>query len=172
MLAVTKRWRPSSSTGARRALARRSATRRAATSPPTPAIMHGELVAAEAGDHVAGAQHAAQALGDDLEQAVAGAVAERVVDDLEVVEVDEQHRDLERLRRRRSASLQALQEERAVRQAGERVVVGLVVELALDALALGDVEARGETQYGGRAVAVVDERVLPQRPSRRRRRRA
>ena len=59
---------------------------------------HRELVAAEAGDHVAGAQHAAQALGDDLEQAVAGPVAERVVDDLEVVEVDEQDRDLERLR--------------------------------------------------------------------------
>ena len=72
---------------------------------------HGELVAAEAGDHVAGTQHAAQALGDDLEQAVAGPVAERVVDDLEVVEVDEQDRDLERLRVG-DRLLQALQEER------------------------------------------------------------
>ena len=52
-----------------------------------------ELVAAEAGDDVVGAQHAAQPLGHGDEQPVAGAVPERVVDELEVVEVDEQHRD-------------------------------------------------------------------------------
>ena len=45
--------------------ARRSATRRAAVSPPT-GIVDRELVAAEAGDHVAGPQHAAHALRDDL----------------------------------------------------------------------------------------------------------
>ena len=131
---------------------------------------HGELVAAEAGDHVAGAQHAAQPLGDDLEQAVAGAVAERVVDDLEVVEVDEQDRDLERLRRRRSPRCRRCRKKRAVREPGQRVVVRLVVELALDALALGDVEEVADP-VGGRVVAVVDERVLPQAPADRRRRR-
>ena len=92
-LAVTNRWRPSSSTGARSALASRSATRRAADL-AADGDRDRELVAAEARDQVAGAQHAPHALGDDLEQVVAGAVAERVVDHLEVVEVDEQHRDL------------------------------------------------------------------------------
>ena len=38
-------------------------------------------------------RHAAQAPGDPPQQPVAGAVAERVVDELEVVEVDEQQRD-------------------------------------------------------------------------------
>ena len=50
-----------------------------------------ELVAAEAGDRVAGAQRVAQPLGDDDQQLVAGGVPERVVDDLELVEVDEEH---------------------------------------------------------------------------------
>ena len=52
-----------------------------------------ELVAAEARDQVALADRAAQALGDLDQQPVAGLVAEAVVDDLEVVEVEEQHRD-------------------------------------------------------------------------------
>ena len=52
-----------------------------------------ELVAAEAGDHVVGAQLGRQALGDGDQQLVAGAVAERVVDDLEVVDVGEQDRE-------------------------------------------------------------------------------
>ena len=53
---------------------------------------HRELVAAEPGGGVAGAQAAAQAVGHRAEELVAGAVAEAVVDELEVVEVDEGHR--------------------------------------------------------------------------------
>ena len=49
-----------------------------------------ELVAAEAGHEVALADRPGDPLGDRDEQRVAGRVAERVVDDLEVVEVDEQ----------------------------------------------------------------------------------
>ena len=49
-----------------------------------------ELVAAEPGDQVVVADEAADPLGDRDEQRVAGGVAEGVVDDLEVVEVDEQ----------------------------------------------------------------------------------
>ena len=52
-----------------------------------------ELVAAEARDRVAGAQLAVQARADRAQQLVAGVVAERVVDDLQVVEVQEQQRD-------------------------------------------------------------------------------
>ena len=71
-------------------------------------------------------------LGDLHEQFVAGRMAPAVVDDLEAVEVEEEDRVLgavdglagERLRDARG-------EESAVRQPGERVVVGLVAELLL-----------------------------------------
>ena len=53
----------------------------------------GELVAAEARDGVARAHARAQALGDRDQQLVADRVAERVVDGLEVVDVDEQDGD-------------------------------------------------------------------------------
>ena len=53
---------------------------------------HGELVAAEPGHEVAVPDGAGDPLGDRDEQGVAGGVAERVVDDLEVVEVEEQDR--------------------------------------------------------------------------------
>ena len=48
----------------------------------------GEFVAAEAGDQVVAAQGAAQPLGDAADQLVADRVAERVVDVLEMVEID------------------------------------------------------------------------------------
>jgi hypothetical protein len=49
----------------------------------------GELIAAEARGDVLIADAAADPLGDGGEQAVPGRVSERVVDDLEVVEVQE-----------------------------------------------------------------------------------
>ena len=52
-----------------------------------------ELVAAEAGDDVAGAQVGAQARRHRPQQGVAGVVAEAVVDQLEVVEVEEEDPD-------------------------------------------------------------------------------
>ena len=51
----------------------------------------GELVAAEPGEHVGLAHAHPQQRGDAAKQVVAGAVAERVVDVLEVVEVEHQH---------------------------------------------------------------------------------
>ena len=53
---------------------------------------HHELVAAQARDGVLGAHRGAQALGDRAQHRVAGEVAERIVDRLEAVEVDEEHR--------------------------------------------------------------------------------
>ena len=53
---------------------------------------HGELVAAEAGQRVAAAHRVAQPRRDLDEQLVAVVVAERVVDLLEAVEVDQQQR--------------------------------------------------------------------------------
>ena len=92
-----------------------------------------ELVPPEAGYRVSGPRATAQAPGDLDQQLVAGPMAQRVVDVLEVVQVGEEHRNLAgsivgffpppgALERRS----QALQEEGAVGQAGEGVVVGSV----------------------------------------------
>ena len=55
---------------------------------------HGELVAAEAGEQVVAPERGAHAVGHVAEEAVAVGMAERVVDGLEVVEVDQQQRQL------------------------------------------------------------------------------
>ena len=84
---------------------------------------HGEVVAGQAPGGRVGGQHALQARADADEHLVAGAVAEAVVELAEAVEVDEQHggvallaaRAIERL-------LEAVLEQRAVREAGQRVL--------------------------------------------------
>ena len=90
---------------------------------------HDEFVTADSGNRVGLAQRRRQPGGDRSEQAVAGVVAERVVHLLEAVEVDEQRRALgvaaagagEHL-------LDAVENERAVREPGERVVQRLVTD--------------------------------------------
>ena len=74
-----------------------------------------ELVAAEPGEHIALAQRRPQPLGHDLQQLVADLVPEAVVDRLEVVEVDEQHRHLVDLGRRQPI-VQQVHQVRAVGQ--------------------------------------------------------
>ena len=65
---------------------------------------HRELVAALSRRDVAGPDRADESVGDFDQQPVAGAVTQRVVDDLEVVEVEEQEGDLRPASRRRLAS--------------------------------------------------------------------
>ena len=86
---------------------------------------HGELIAAEARDHVDLAHTGGQALCHCAQNLIAGVVAEAVIDVLEAVEVEEQDRQ------HLAAALGALQclvellaEQAAVRQFGEFVVVG------------------------------------------------
>ena len=55
-------------------------------------LEHDEFVAAEASDEILRPQHFAQAVGDRAQQLVAAGMAERVVDLLELVEIDEQQR--------------------------------------------------------------------------------
>ena len=100
-----------------------------------------ELVAAGAGREVRGAQHALEPLGERDEQVVAGRVAERVVDELEPVEVEEQDRDV-RVRPGRAPQrpVERLEQERPVGETGERVVRGVVGQPVLELLAVGDVE--------------------------------
>ena len=106
---------------------------------------HRELVAAEPRDGVPRAQRGLQPARDLDQQVVADEVPERVVDDLEAVEVEEQHRRALASFLRHVAAhgvLEAVQEQHAVRQAGQRVVQRVVLELGLRALALGDVGLR------------------------------
>ena len=79
---------------------------------------HDELVAAEPGDQVTVAARPGQPAGDGAEQLVAGAVPERVVDDLEAVEVQEQQGQLPALHEQ---VLELLGERGPVGQPGERV---------------------------------------------------
>ena len=103
---------------------------------------HRELVAAEAGDGVRRPDGRLQPPGDGDQQPVSHLVAERVVDELEAVEVEEQDRRgggrvgalgaADRL-------VEPVEEQHAVRQAGERVVQRVVLEALLGPLAVGDV---------------------------------
>ena len=118
----------------------------------------GELVAAEARDHVALAQAAAQRVGHLADQRVAGAVPERVVDVLEVVDV-EQHGgaagavalDVVHV------ALELALEGPPVEQAGQRIVVRHEAQLLLVAAALGDVLHLAE-EVQRQAVGVVHQR--------------
>ena len=102
-----------------------------------------ELVAAEARDRVALADVLLDALGDLAEQLVADGVAQRVVDDLEAVEVEEEHGEpLVVAVRLGHGERQAVAEEEPVRQVGQRIVEGEVLDLLLGPLALGDVDRR------------------------------
>ena len=118
-----------------------------------------ELVAADAGRGVAGAQDAGQPAGDRDQQQVPDLVAERVVDRLEAVEVEHEHADgllaapeaTERL-------VEAVAQQHPVRQAGERIVHRLARELVAAALAL---DGEPERAHEARAVeAAADDHVL------------
>ena len=111
-----------------------------------------ELVPAQPRDRVRRAHAAQEPLGHQLQHLVARGVPEPVVDGLEVVEVDEQHRHVRIAAAERV--LGPVVEERAVRQPGQLVVEGAVAELLLEALA-GVVVAHGQHQ-------AADTRVVDQ----------
>jgi hypothetical protein len=104
--------------------------------------VHRELVAAEASDRGVGRDGAAQPLGDNAQQAVAGSVAECVVDLLEPVEVEQQHCRAVRVV---GVLRDAARQVRPVGQPGECVMVRVEGE-ALDHLgaAGGDCEVPGQ----------------------------
>ncbi len=114
-----------------------------------------EFVATQAGYGVNVAYLLFQALGDALEQQVADRVAKAVVDVLEAVEVQEQHCALAvgHLRAGEYA-LQPVFEQGAIGQAGQRVMVGLIVEFGLGVLDAGDV-CKNRHEVGDLAVAVA-----------------
>lgn len=88
-----------------------------------------ELLAAEACHQIVGAQHAFRGLGDGDEDLVAGIMAERVVDALEMVDIE--HDDRERLLlAARASDLGAdyFGQPAAIAEPGERVREGLPLE--------------------------------------------
>ena len=100
-----------------------------------------ELIATETRGRVDGAHGALEAPRDLAQQIIAGPVPERVVDELEAIEVDHQHRELMRLPLGLGDGLgDAVIEQQAVRQPGEDVVRGEVAQLPVGGLeALGAV---------------------------------
>ena len=127
---------------------------------------HHKLVAAQARGHgvtrlharqrVARAQRELQALRDLAQQLVAGAMAQRVVDLLEAVEVHEQHREaVPRVAlRMRNGTRQALHHGLAVGQLRQRVSARGLVQAVLQRTAVGGVDEAGD-HAGQFALGVV-----------------
>src|SRR6266702_3995977 len=117
MLAWTSSSCPSATTGAAKA-----ARIRSAMSTPAPGVcaleQDGELVAAQPGGGVARADAAAEALGHAGQEGVPDHVAERVVDGLEVVEVDQHDHQPARADRGQRAP-DPLAEQRPVGELGQ-----------------------------------------------------
>src|SRR4051794_15594769 len=100
----------------------------------------GELVAAEARDHVARAQPLRDDLADVLEHLIAGVMSKRVIDGLEVVEVEHQHRSpLAIALDPTQLLLQRTLEEPAVVQPGQVIASSEALQLAVEPLSVGDV---------------------------------
>ena len=89
-----------------------------------------ELVAADARQRVVLAKQRRDALRDEAKQRVARAVAQRVVDHLEAVEIEEEHRELVTVAVRvGDRQVEPVQEELPVGQAGERVMIREMLDL-------------------------------------------
>ena len=122
-----------------------------------------EFVAAEAADLAVVAHHRLQPLGDLPEQGVADRMAERVVDVLEAVEIDQEQRAaLLPMGRVAQRLVERLAHHRAVGQAGQRIEPGEPVDLLLGAALLGEVGA--DAAEAEEAAAIVEDRVARQRP--------
>ncbi len=95
-----------------------------------------ELVAAKPRQQVGFAQRAGQRLGHLLQQLVADPVSQRVIDVLEPVEIDVEHADVAAVALGLSDRLrQPLLQQQAVRQPGQRIARGQILQplLRLDA---------------------------------------
>jgi hypothetical protein len=98
-----------------------------------------ELVPADPGDQVARVELLGGPRGDGDEQLVTDRVPEAVVDYLEAVQIEEAQRDLDGRLPGAQRRCQPIQEHRPVRQAGQRIVGGLVREPILQPALLRDV---------------------------------
>ncbi len=90
------------------------------------ALHDGELIASQAADGVHLADAGLQPLGDRAQQFVADRMTERVVDLLEVVDVDGEHGKAAAAAHVGDCLFDAFAEHHAIGQTGERVVAGHV----------------------------------------------
>ncbi|MNN05988.1 hypothetical protein D3C81_1187670 [compost metagenome] len=99
-----------------------------------------ELVAAQAGEHVLGADALAQSAGDQHQQLVPDRMTETVVDPLETIQIEEQHRHLAmQAAGPLDGAIEVRLHQQAIGQAGQRVVVRQALELGLGLLELGNI---------------------------------
>jgi hypothetical protein len=99
----------------------------------------GELVSPEAGKRLFGQHAVLQAFDDRQQDLISHLVTQGVVDNLEVVQVHEQHRNLDvSPSGTLQGELQAVEEQGPVRQPGQGVVERLVGQLFLELPPLGD----------------------------------
>src|SRR5581483_11731834 len=137
-------------------------------------LQDGELVAAHARDGVDVSDDAAQAGRHQLEELVAGGVAEGVVDRLEAVEVENVDGERRAVADTHQRMPQPFVEEHAVRHAGQGIVQRHVGDLGFGAPLLGDVLVGGHgaavthrlNRYGDApAVAQVAQELVGGRPA-------
>jgi hypothetical protein len=120
-----------------------------------------ELVAADTRDRVALAHAHEDPARDRLQQAVAELVAERIVDGLEAVEVEEKHGHLRTCAMTlRDRLLDAVAQQYAVGQPGERVVMRHVRHALLGHLAVGDVHRHADHALGAPVGAAMHLRAI------------
>ena len=119
-----------------------------ARSPSQGPRQHGELVAAVARHQRLALQGHADALGEADQQQIAGGVAEAVVDQLEAVQVEEQHGVVVTAAGLGGGQrpLQRLLEHQPVGQAGQRIVAGMEAQPLLGLALAGDVNQRAGKQ--------------------------
>ena len=124
-----------------------------------------ELVAALPGDQVGVTRAQAQPVAELREQQIAGVVSERVVHQLEVVEIEVQHAYAQVVAPGAGdGALEHLLEQDPVGQARELVVVRKERDLLLGALAFGDVEDHALDEPGVPPFVVDGERLLQHPP--------
>ncbi|RMO12329.1 hypothetical protein ALQ47_05261 [Pseudomonas cichorii] len=114
-----------------------------------------EFIAAQARYGVDVAQRLLEALCDAFEEQIAHRVPEAVVDVFEAIQVDKQHgTEAARLFAVLQGGVQAAFEQGAVGQAGEGVVMGLIVQTRLGVLEAGDVGKDGD-EVGDESILVA-----------------
>ena len=101
-------------------------------------LKDGELIPTEARDEVPGSGRLAQPIRDALQELVTDQMPQRIVDALELVDVDVEDCELDALSFQQQFLCVALK-QRPVRQVGKRVVMGEMFDLCLDPTPLGHV---------------------------------
>jgi len=122
-----------------------------------PHLNDGEFIASEPRHGIRAAHFAEQAIGNGLKQSIADSVTESVIDVLEMIDVETMDGDRRAVARRSSQGLlQPVMKERAVGQAGQRVVMCEIVEFCLGLLTFRDV-LEGPLENRALAAAAVNE---------------